>query len=240
MQVLVTELQKPLVQSLFCAHVAHSAAPMLVAQAQTLLRWSQVKEPQSVLAWQPWLQTPCTQLPLAQSVLAVQVAQSAAVPSAEQVHCMLFRSQACAVPQSVLTWQLAEQRPAVVSQMLLAQSAFAAQVLHTGLAQVQAPVLVSQAKPGQSMSLEHAWRQRPVTQLPLAQSVPTAQVAQSAAVPVGATQRQVWAGSWQVPPGQSESTAQDPVQRPAVVSQVLLAQVVLALHAAHAGEPQEH
>ena len=101
-------------------------------------------------------------------------------------------------------------------------------------------VLVSQAKPGQSMSLEHAWRQRPVTQLPLAQSVPTAQVAQSAAVPVGATQRQVWAGSWQVPPGQSESTAQDPVQRPAVVSQVLLAQVVLALHAAHAGEPQEH
>ncbi len=188
----------------------------------------------------PWLQTPCTQLPLAQSEPTEQVWHRAVAPGVAQLHWLLVKLQVWLVPQSELSWHCEVQRPAVTSQELLAQSTLREQVPQMGAAQVQAWVCWSQANPGQSVSATHACRQRPPTQFPLAQSVGRVQVAQRAAVPVGATQLQLWLGSVQVPPGQSESTAQEPEQMPATMSQVLLAQALFAVHAAQAGAPHEH
>jgi hypothetical protein len=75
-----------------------------------------------------------------------------------------------------------------------------------------------------------------VSQVPVAQSELAAQVAQSAAVPVGALQSHWWLVRLQVPPGQSALVVQVLAHLPEVGSQSLELQPALALHVEQAGE----
>jgi hypothetical protein len=142
--------QVPLMQSVFWVQVPQSGTVGTGVQVHTFWLVSQVKPPQSESLVQPAVQTLVlvSQLPLAQSALVVQAAQSAVEPAgATHTHWLVVMSHEPPGQSALLTHWLAHL-PAVVSQLLLAQSPFWAQAEQAGAAgtvQVQKFCVVSQA-----------------------------------------------------------------------------------------------
>ena len=241
----VTGSQCPLVQSRSVAQVPQSATEPGTVQSQVLFP-PQVKVPQSELRWQAstHLRAAVSHWPVAHCESVVQVEHSAPVPvGATQVHWKLVMLQ---LPpgQSEFTWHCDAQMPlpVVVSQVPLWQSALTVHAEQAGSAHEQTLLLPQvNVVPQSALVLQPSTHLLVlVSQLPVTQSLFWAQVAHSAAVPVGAAQLQVLVLTSQVPPGQSALVTQLLLaQTWAVVSQLALWQSALAAQVEQAGAAHE-
>jgi len=181
--------QFPEVQSAFTEQAEQVGA----AQEQTLF-W-QARPPQSVLFRHPSTHLPVlvSQLPVAQSALLAQVAQSAPAPVGATQRQEKVLTLQLPPGQSGLVRQALAHLPEVGSQELEAQSALMVQVEQAGAGgevqpQVPPPPPVLQTKPPQSAALAQASVQRLFRQVPVAHWVLAVHAAHSGEVPTAQVQ----------------------------------------------------